>query len=515
MTRHARPHSRLVAAALALLLLATSVEPRPSYAATPAAAHEGTTSAEVVSAPVTTWPQYRGDAQKTGRATWPYPDPPRGGVYWRAEVGPMLDASPVVDTQGTIYVGTLDPARALVALNPDGSQRWATRLPDQAVRATPAIRGDGTLVVVANRHRRIVEDGVLERFDPLAQVHLVSPSGALLTTSRELDGLGLASPTIDAHDNAYLWYPIQKDGIGYGFGMVKYDPSLSSTGLGGLAEGLTGDAPLLAWICTGGALVSTAGIGELLCSFGPYHPGPQVQGTLDLDAPDPVDGLIPSAAFSPEDDGLTAAGWDTLRVTTTGATIWHNGANAYLTPAVGMCGRAYLATYDADGGHLRAQNADGSTRWDVGFGEDVMIVAPPAIGVGPVNPADAGTLRCEQGGRDHRQLTSADALYVPMSDGALYALDASGRLRWQRSSAGRVIGAPVAIELQDGREIVLASDDRGLLQAFDRDGAPLWTVQLDSPARGTPAVAHGHIYVATETSVYAIGAPLTVQTREQ
>jgi hypothetical protein len=102
------------------------------------------------------WPQYRYDVYKHASRTWLKTEAPQGQIVWSRVIGPMIDVSPIVDPNtGTIYVGTLDSRRAVVAVGNDGSQRWAIRLPggpsysfsfDYYMRGTPAIVGAELLV---------------------------------------------------------------------------------------------------------------------------------------------------------------------------------------------------------------------------------------------------------------------------------------------------------------------------------------------------------------------------------
>src|SRR5262245_41208465 len=104
------------------------------------------------------WPQYRGNARRTAFALWGKQIPPQGAITWRLDLGPMLDASPVVASDGTIYlVGPKTswlPTDQLAAITPSGTVAWKTILvvAEEAkvyrLRSTPAIRRDGSLVVV-------------------------------------------------------------------------------------------------------------------------------------------------------------------------------------------------------------------------------------------------------------------------------------------------------------------------------------------------------------------------------
>jgi outer membrane protein assembly factor BamB len=114
--------------------------------------------------------------------------------------------------------------------------------------------------------------------------------------------------------------------------------------------------------------------------------------------------------------------------------------------------------------------------------------------------------------RDHRTIReqAADSVYLTASDGKLYAIDYKGRLRW--SFLQELTSPPIVLGLPDGQDIVVVAGARrepspvaflwGLRGAT---GEVLWKIPLDSPVRGSPAVHANRIYVATQTSLYAIG----------
>ena len=65
-----------------------------------------------------------------------------GDVIWEFETGDMVQSSPAIGSDATIYVGSYD--NKLYAINPDGSKKWAFETGDE-VHSSPAIGRDGTI----------------------------------------------------------------------------------------------------------------------------------------------------------------------------------------------------------------------------------------------------------------------------------------------------------------------------------------------------------------------------------
>ena len=70
-----------------------------------------------------------------------------GIVTWTFHAEDQLTASPVIDSQGVVYIGARD--WTFYALNPDGSTKWQAELSDRIV-SNAAIGADGTVYVGAD-----------------------------------------------------------------------------------------------------------------------------------------------------------------------------------------------------------------------------------------------------------------------------------------------------------------------------------------------------------------------------
>jgi outer membrane protein assembly factor BamB len=63
---------------------------------------------------------------------------------WSFKTGGVVDSSPAIGLDGTIYVGSWDDK--LYAINPDGSLKWSFKT-GYLVDSSPAIGSDGTIYV--------------------------------------------------------------------------------------------------------------------------------------------------------------------------------------------------------------------------------------------------------------------------------------------------------------------------------------------------------------------------------
>lgn len=106
--------------------------------------------------------------------------------------------------------------------------------------------------------------------------------------------------------------------------------------------------------------------------------------------------------------------------------------------------------------------------------------------------------------------TDAAAVYVPMADGTLVALDGrNGQLRWKSEAGGDFSAAPTV----DERAVYVATEyesadktaTRGILRALSKEtGITLWIRTLSAPLRGSLAVNGTSVFAgATNGSAYA------------
>jgi len=94
--------------------------------------------------PGSPWPQFKRDGPRTGAAGVNGPTNPV--VAWRYGAGSAIMSGPVIAADGTIYIAT-ENAR-VVAVRPDGTQKWSYDLPDGGGGAASylALNGRGQVV---------------------------------------------------------------------------------------------------------------------------------------------------------------------------------------------------------------------------------------------------------------------------------------------------------------------------------------------------------------------------------
>ena len=171
-----------------------------------------------------------------------------------------------------------------------------------------------------------------------------------------------------------------------------------------------------------------------------------------------------------------------------GGQIWQKDIPGGHTVAA-YGGKLYIGTRSK---RVESWDLNGNKQWEGQLGG--LPVAPPALGQLSLSPYPR-------------------LVYVPASDGHLYFFNRAAACSspvpdspcvWRRKVGTKYAGAPAVLSIGGGSEIVVVASDANVLKAFRQDGTPLWSVPLDSPAVGSPAIVNGRIYIATQTSIYAI-----------
>ncbi len=470
------------------------------------------------------WNQYRGDAARTGSALWSAAAPPAGVVEWQRGLGAgaMIDASPVVNPNtGVIYLGTtgespLKPRARLFAFYPNGALRWAVPLDGYRVRAAPAVRRDGFPVVVGEQVRPVSDHRnhryywrlserifLVDQFSGAVRGVRSEPEGCYWLTFSNCPGrklYGMAPVVDESRNETYVRAPD---------GLWRLDSSLGflddlKAAVGVKSEGLGWDD-----------------IGKLLC---PICVGFHPSGT----APEPPLSetprfpRLPSPAFSATCDDVV---WTLPQAARARGVARGSKAFGYLepptpvaTPALGKAGRMYAPVLDKNGRvYLVAYDQFAKTpAWRAGpLGNGS--VSPPALGRTPGGQASttASCTRVRPGQTATVRDRRPESVYIAAGP-TLYAFDDRGGLRWKREPGGRELGEPnvqlgepVVARLKSGDDLVLITwtdpdSHANSLVAYGSDGRVAWRIALDAPALGSPAIANGHIYVATTRSLFAI-----------
>ena len=158
------------------------------------------------------WPIEQHDVRRTGKS--PYgKDGCTGILKWKVHIAPYgAESSPVIDKDGTIYVGA---SEHLYAINPDGTIKWKSEISDWGEGL--AIGKDGTVYVVMWN----------------GNLCAISPDGEKKWEVR-IGDYAFASPVIDEEGIVYVGSTDAKFSAVYPNGTIKWKISLRDEGGGTL-----------------------------------------------------------------------------------------------------------------------------------------------------------------------------------------------------------------------------------------------------------------------------------------
>jgi outer membrane protein assembly factor BamB len=94
---------------------------------------------------------------------------PNGTKRWSFDIGSdtiISQSSPAISANGTIYVGTqIDSVSGgdIIAINPDGTEKWRKRISNEWIRSSPCIAEDGTVYIGS----QCESGGYLHAFGPV------------------------------------------------------------------------------------------------------------------------------------------------------------------------------------------------------------------------------------------------------------------------------------------------------------------------------------------------------------
>ena len=133
---------------------------------------------------VSPWPMYCHDIRHTGRSQYG-----KDGDYynekWKIFFNTLLDSSPAIDKNGTIYLG--NGKWEFISVHPNGTLKWSKKTGGY-ISSSPAIGTDGTIYVGS-------DDGRLYAFNP---------NGTRKWRVRVGDGWVYSSPVVDENNIIYV-----------------------------------------------------------------------------------------------------------------------------------------------------------------------------------------------------------------------------------------------------------------------------------------------------------------------
>lgn len=363
------------------------------------------------------WPLYHGNLNRTGQTA------AEGPVYidikWVKDFGSssvVNYASPTIDEQGRVYIGTADGV--LHVLKSDGSTDWtyntgATQSTFFGGSNTPsaAIASDGSVVVL----------------DAIGRVHKLNSSGQFIWKFDTLGNSADSHPAILADGTilvaTYFYIPP--------VGANAYLTSISPTG----QQNWRADNP---------------GVGHILS-------GPMVDSS----------GNIYVAAF----DRL-------LKYNSVGQLQWtynNNGPHMYGSPTLDPFGHVLLA--DQTGFVRAVRQSNGTLAWSyrIGtFSQAPLAVSSSGMAVGCAWPASAAGLQTLAGdpvwsrvttgrARSAPSLDAKDRAYFGVDGGMIYAVDKRGKMVWSLNIGNNTRSTPafdaqgnmiIATDTWDGAKLI-------------------------------------------------------------
>ena len=392
------------------------------------------------------WPMLCHDAQHTGQSPYSTEDN-LGSIKWIFTRTNMLQSSPVIAQDGTIYLGQF---KYLYAINPDGTEKWRWEIDyPGGIASSPAIAPDGTIYIGSDYH----------------DFFAVHPNGTKKWTFHTDDGVWRSAPTIAQDGTIYIgctqdgYYAINPDGTEkWHFdtdGLILQTAALAADGTVYLSSH---DDHMYShgWLY---ALNSTDG--SLLWQYDLHNrPGSPAVGNDDTI-------YIPSC-----DDYLYAFNPD-------GSLKWKTeiGVGSINSPTIAADGTIYVGESE-----FYAINPDGTRKWVYDPGEDWFIDTNAAI-------ASEGTI-----------YFGADEIWGKGADA--FALKSDGTLRWRHRMGNGFMHVSPAIAPDGTVYAGCTHNEDGELYGFfyafgelDPDAPEPPTI--DGPTRGKVGETHDYTFTTT------------------
>lgn len=406
------------------------------------------------------WPMFLHDLKHTGRS--PYQGPQTNNVIWTYRIGEErvqgpyggtagLSDSPVVGTDGTIYVGSyLDGQSRFLAINPNGTLKWSADIYGGTTEGIPAIGSDGAIYFTTSGG--VNQNGLL---------YCLNPDGSLRWTGND------ASLT-------HFW------GVGTGLALEDDGTIYLCDSVGGALKAVNPDGTLKWSFPLGAGSWSSPAIAD--------------DGTIYVGQDDHVlFGLNPNGsekwsvklsevasyyACSPAvgEDGILYFGdWDRFyAITPLGQVAWSVEFGVTSSPAIGSDGTIYVGGYlDILEGHqsgLAAIEPTGSMKWFFPVNVNGRVQSSPAVG-------NDGTIYF---GSNEVNPECADG--PEYDDSHVYALNPDGSVKWKYRTGGFVVSSPA---ITSNGLLVVSSWDGNLYAFGGEPASPPAPPEVLSPVSGT------------------------------
>jgi outer membrane protein assembly factor BamB len=440
------------------------------------------------------WKQYRGNAQRTGWSPW-HGGSARPVVVWQRQIGgwdgysepPMYRSSPVVGQFGTVFVGAGRPAalgsigtRAhLYAFTSTGQRIWGSALNGYAVYGAPAVGRDGRMMAIG------------EKFDdddrPLQRAFIVTEQGRIVS-SDEARRAGGSSPLVDEAGDFFYRDPTDLWKLSRLDHRTSFEPVRWASNLGDLTSG-------------SGIYDGLADFYDALKGAAACFPGCDFDPSVTLPPPPYTSGgaALPAPAGTGRCRDVAISLWDRFYRVGQGRLLANLEWDALATPAVGRGGTvAYVPLKHQQ---LAAVTQGGQVLWRLGWGYQPVNLA---VGQRGLSSRLTACRSIDANGRSVNLTTRRrDVIYVRDASGGLTAINGDTGYPFWTNRSTSLVGEPVVLA---GRttDVILIAGERALYAFRGEDGQRLWSLPLDSPALGSPAVANDRIYVATYRNLYAI-----------
>lgn len=356
------------------------------------------------------WPTYRGNNKNTGLS--PYDTSKNNGkLKWKFKTGGMIDSTPAIGPDGTIYFGSYDGN--LYAVNQDGSEKWKYSVSKDgkksAVRGAIAVSGDGTIYTIA--------------------LHNLQDAIGNIEGEKKIFGLSSGTGEI---------FAINSDGtLKWSFDKItQYNgiPPAPKIGQDGT-------------IYVGTGLFTGSNEGGRLYAFNPdgstkWTYKPPSGGTVGIGD----DGTIYTTAQDNVSNMYVAA------IHPNGSKKWELliGKGIDSAPAIGADGTIYIGSQDKN---FYAINPDGTIKWK--FATNDWVESPPAIGpdgtiyfgtsefgkdvnIYALNPDGTKRWSFPTGAGVYPGVVigKEGTIYAGSRDGYFYAINPDGTLKWKYRSEG-------------------------------------------------------------------------------